>query len=126
MKAGTILKSALKSTAIFSCILYGQVSLATTTSFTETFTSTAYKASNTTAVWNTATGQVSLPTTSTSSYTQKNMSIARDTSGNMVMVWIDSRNGAIDVYGAKYNASGTKLWGDKKLNQSVLLDGVWD
>jgi hypothetical protein len=60
------------------------------------------------------------------SYSQMDMSIARDASGNMVIVWIDSRNGAIDVYGAKYNTSGTKIWGDKKLNQSVLLDGVWD
>ncbi len=126
MKASTIFKSAVRILAVFSCLAYGQVALAATTSFTETFTSTTYKSSNTTAVWNTSTGQVSLPTTSTSSYTQKNMSIARDASGNMVMVWIDSRNGAIDVYGAKYNTSGTKIWGDKKLNQSVLLDGVWD
>ncbi len=65
-------------------------------------------------------------TASSVSYSQKDMSIARDSSGNIVIVWIDSRNGAIDVYGAKYNTSGTRIWGDKKLNQSVLLAGVWD
>lgn len=63
---------------------------------------------------------------STTGYSQKCMSIARDTAGNMVIVWIDSRNGAIDVYGAKYNTSGIKIWGDSKLNQSVLISGVWE
>lgn len=68
---------------------------------------------------------ITVPPSSTS-YSQKCMSIARDTAGNMVIVWIDSRNGAIDVYGAKYNTSGIKLWGDTKLNQSVLIAGVWE
>jgi hypothetical protein len=126
MKASTILKSAVSIMAILSCLIYGQVVLAATTTVTESFNTTTYKAANTTAVWDTALGQLRLPTISVASYSQKNMSIARDASGNMIMVWIDSRNGAIDVYGAKYNASGTKLWGDTKLNQSVLLDGVWD
>ncbi len=126
MNLRNFFRMALPAVMLSVMLMGSRLANAATTTVTESFTSTTYKASNTTAVWDTTTGQVSLPTTSVSSYRQTNMSIARDASGNMIMVWIDSRNGAIDVYGAKYNASGTKLWGDTKLNQSVLLDGAWD
>ncbi|MDD5259563.1 MAG: T9SS type A sorting domain-containing protein [bacterium] len=93
--------------------------MADTNTFTETFTSTTYKATNTTANWNTAAGDLRLNTTTTSS-TQTNSSVAKDSSGNYIVVWLDNRNGGWNIYGAKYNSAGTKVWGDKRLTASNL------
>lgn len=94
-------------------------SFAATNTFTETFTSTTYKASNTTANWNTAAGELRLNTTVTSS-SQTNSSVAKDSSGSYIVIWLDNRNGGWNIYGAKYNSAGTKLWGDKRLTASNL------
>jgi hypothetical protein len=94
-------------------------SFAATNTFTETFTSNTYKATSTTANWNTAAGDLRLNTTATSS-SQANSSVAKDSSGSYIVVWLDNRNGGWNIYGAKYNSSGTKLWGDKRLTASNL------
>ncbi len=106
-------------TAVAGLLLSASLLMATTNTFTETFTSTTYKATNTTADWNTSTGDLRLKTTPTSS-TQSNSSVAKDSTGSYIVVWLDNRNGGWNIYGAKYNSAGTKLWGDKRLTASNL------
>ncbi len=51
---------------------------------------------------------------------QINPSIARDSAGHYVVVWLDYRNGVRSVYGKKIQTNGYTVWDDKKLNGTDL------
>lgn len=38
--------------------------------------------------------------------------ITGDTSGGVIVAWLDTRSGEIDVYAQRLSAAGTRLWGD--------------
>lgn len=46
--------------------------------------------------------------------------VAVDVSGNIFVVWVDSRNGNYDIYAQRLSADGTRLWG---IDMLVNSDG---
>jgi hypothetical protein len=49
---------------------------------------------------------------------QRNAAIASDSLGNIVIVWQDSRNGAEDIYGQKYDRNGSPIGTNFKIDDA--------
>jgi hypothetical protein len=53
------------------------------------------------------------------SASQHSVDVARNGSGEFVMVWVDSRNGRTDIYGQRFSSDGTPLGDNVRINDDV-------
>ena len=68
-------------------------------------------------------GSVFLVNDDTSGSSQSSPAIQADSSGNFVIVWVDSRNKNRDIYGQRYDAVGIPLNSNFRINDD--LSGKW-
>ena len=114
MRLRSLVSSMVTAVILLLFIFVGQEVFAGTNTFTESFVNQTYRdAAYTTALWNSGNYTLKLPVSSVSE--QLNPSVALDGS-NYVVVWVDKRAGGRNIYAAKYSSSGTKVWGDIKIN----------
>jgi hypothetical protein len=57
--------------------------------------------------------------------TQYGASIACDSSGNFVVVWMDGRNGDWDIYGQRYNTQGVRQGNNFRVNDDATTEVQW-